>query len=142
MKRLEIYEPAGCVGGNCNSEIEKELVRMEHIVNDLREKGVSISRFNVMEHSQAFLDNPLVKNALETEGLECLPLVLSEGVIMSREEYPSDLALAKWGGLPWSDLEVYAELEKRDHTFFLTEEQVSSSECSGSCDSCDSDCNE
>lgn len=141
MKRLEIYEPAGCAGGNCNTEIEKELVRMEHIVNDLREKGVSISRFNVMEHSQAFLDNALVKKALETEGLECLPLVIADGVIMSREEYPSDLALAKWGGLPWSDLEIYAEIEKRDKTVLFTPEEISGSDCSGSCESCDSDCN-
>jgi len=141
MKRLEIYEPAGCAGGNCNTEIEKELVRMERIVNDLREKGVSISRFNVMEHSQAFLDNMLVKKALETEGLECLPLVISDGMIMSREAYPSDLALAKWGGLPWSDLEIYAEIEKRESTEYKTLDEISSSDCSGSCESCDSDCN-
>ncbi|MDK2962413.1 MAG: hypothetical protein PWP20_1539 [Eubacteriaceae bacterium] len=83
----------------------------------------------------------MVKKALETEGLECLPLVISDGMIMSREAYPSDLALAKWGGLPWSDLEIYAEIEKRDKTVILMPEEISSSDCSGSCESCDSDCN-
>lgn len=120
MKKLEIYEPGGCDSGNCSPEIQAELTRMEHIIEELREKGVSISRFNIIDHGPAFLANERVKKALEEEGLDCLPLVLSAERIESRGDYPSDLALAKWGGLPWSDLEIYAEREKRDKVVLLT----------------------
>lgn len=119
MRKLEIYEPGGCEAGKCSPEIEKELIRMDHIVQELREKGVSISRFNIIDHGPAFLENEVVKKALEKDGLDCLPLVLSEGKIESQGKYPSDMALAKWGGLPWSDLEIYAEREKREKSVLL-----------------------
>lgn len=119
MKKLEIYEPGGCGSGKCSPEIEAELVRMDHIIKELREKGVSVSRFNIIDHGPAFLENAVVKTILEKDGLDCLPLVLSEGKIESQGQYPSDLALAKWGGLPWSDLEIYAEREKREKTVLL-----------------------
>ena len=131
MKKLEIYEPGGCDSGKCSPEIEKELVRMEKIIQELREKGVSVSRFNIIDHGPAFLENEVVKNTLEAEGLDCLPLVLSEGKIESREEYPSDMALAKWGGLPWSDLEIYAEREKRGKTVLLVPSGPGCDTCGG-----------
>lgn len=129
MKKIEIFEPVGCASGSCSPEIERELIRIERIVQDLREKGISISRHNIMDDGPAFLASEVVKNALETEGTECLPLVLVDGKIESKDEYPTDLELAKWAGLPWSDLEIYAEREKRESTY-------TKAPGGGGCDSC------
>ena len=129
MKKIEIYEPVGCASGSCSPEIERELIRIERMAQNLREKGVSVARHNIMDDGPAFLASEVVKNALETKGTECLPLVLVDGKIESEEEYPTDLELAKWAGLPWSDLEIYAEREKRENTYSKTSG-------SGGCDSC------
>ena len=146
MKRIEIYEPAGCASGACDPMIERTLTRMEHMVQDLRERGVSVSRFNVMDDGPAFLASDLVKEALATRGLECLPLVIVEGKIESDGEYPTDLELARWAGLPWSDLEIYAEREKRELARPMMgfevldaddgEDKECDCDCDGDCGSC------
>jgi hypothetical protein len=135
MKRIEIYEPAGCAAGACDPMLERTLTRIEHMIQDLRERGVSVSRFNVMDDGPAFLASDLVKEALATRGLSCLPLVIVEGRIESEGEYPTDLELAKWAGLPWSELEVYAEREKRE----LGQTRIGLGGCEADED-CDGDC--
>lgn len=129
MKKIKIYEPVGCASGSCSPEIQMELLRIERIVNELREKGVTVSRFNIMDDGPAFLASEVVKEVLVAEGTDCLPLVLVDGTIKSRLEYPTDLELAKWAGLPWSDLEIYAEREKREST-------ETKAPGGGGCDSC------
>lgn len=142
MKKVEIYEPAGCASGTCDPMIEADLIRIEHMVQDLRERGVSVSRYNVMEHKAAFMESDLVKEAIVTKGLQCLPITIVDGKIEMTAEYPSDLALARWAGLPWSDLEIYANREKRGKAVFFgfSEEVTTNScddgDCSGDCGSC------
>ncbi|KNZ43112.1 arsenic metallochaperone ArsD family protein [Acetobacterium bakii] len=113
MRKIEIYEPAGCASGFCDPAIEKDLLRMEHLVQDLRERGVSISRYNIIDDGPAFLANEAVKTALVEDGVEALPFIVVEGKLESKGEYPTDLEFAKWAGLPWSDLANYANIEKR-----------------------------
>jgi len=140
MKRIEIYEPAGCASGVCDPMIEADLLRIEHMVADLRGQGVSVSRFNVMDDGPAFLASDLVKKALVEKGPDCLPVVIVDGKIESEGEYPTDLELAKWGGLPWSDLEIYANRERRDTAIAMDLARGgdcdSDDDCDGDCSSC------
>ncbi|MBU4542126.1 arsenic metallochaperone ArsD family protein [uncultured Acetobacterium sp.] len=142
MKKLEIYEPAGCASGVCDPMIEADLNRLERMIVDLRERGVSVSRYNVIDDMPAFMESFVVKQAIATKGIECLPLTIVDGKIELTSEYPTDFALARWVGLPWSDLEIYAEREKREKTvLFGFSDDVSNSDCddsdcSGDCDSC------
>jgi len=129
MKKIEIYEPAGCASGNCDPAIEQDLIRIEHMVQDLRERGISVSRYNIIDDGPAFLANEAVKIALVDDGVEALPFYVVDGKIESKGEYVTDLELAKWAGLPWSDLEVYANIEKRDKHVFM-------SGGDGGCDTC------
>ncbi|MGL4605985.1 MAG: arsenic metallochaperone ArsD family protein [Eubacteriaceae bacterium] len=130
MPRIEIYEPQGCVGGTCSPEIQEVLKRMERIVQDIRDREIEVIRYNIMEDGPAFLKSQVVKDLIvETEGTDCLPIVVVDGKIMSTENYPTDLELVKWAGFPWEDLEIYANKEKREKTFLF-------SEGSGGCDSC------
>lgn len=142
MKKVEFYEPAGCAGGVCDPMIEADLLRIEHMVKDLRERGVAVTRYNVMDDMPAFMESFIVKEAIATKGIECLPLTIVDGKIEMTGKYPTDFALAKWAGLPWSDLEIYAEREKREKTVFLglgdevKGNDCDDSDCSGDCDSC------
>lgn len=61
MKKVEIYEPAGCASGVCDPMIEADLIRIERMVKDLRERGVSVSRYNVIDDMPAFMDSFVVK---------------------------------------------------------------------------------
>ena len=139
MKKVEIYEPAGCASGVCDPMIEAALIRIEHMVQDLRERGVSVSRYNVMDDMPAFMDSFVVKEAIATKGIDCLPLTIVDGKIEMSGEYPTDFALAKWAGLPWGDLEVYAEREKREKTVLFGgggDVSCDSDDCDGDCNSC------
>lgn len=142
MKKVEIYEPAGCAGSACDPMIEADLIRIEHMVQDLRERGVSVTRYNVMDDMPAFMDSFVVKEAIATKGIDCLPLTIVDGKIEMMEKYPTDFALAKWAGLPWGDLEIYAEREKRDKTVLfgfnedVKDNDCDDSDCTGDCNSC------
>ena len=138
MKIVEIYEPAGCASGVCDPAIEADLIRMERMVQDLRDQGVSVSRYNVMDDAPAFLASYVVKEAIAIQGIECLPLVIVDGKIESTEAYPTDFALAKWAGLPWRDLEVYADREKREKTVLMSfsDGGCDDEACEGDCGTC------
>lgn len=142
MKRIEIYEPAGCASGVCDPMIEADLIRLERMVTDLRDRGVSVSRYNVMDDGPAFMASYVVKEAIATKGIDCLPITIADGKIELMEKYPTDFALAKWAGLPWSDLEIYADREKGEKTvlFGLAEADddtgCDDGDCSGDCNSC------
>ncbi len=143
MKKVEIYEPAGCASGVCDPMIEADLIRIEHMVQDLRDRGVSVSRYNVMDDMPAFMASFVVKEAIATKGIDCLPLTVVDGKIEMAEEYPTDFALAKWAGLPWSDLEVYADREKCEKTVLFGYSDVEKKsdcddeDCNGDCSCCD-----
>ena len=142
MKKVEIYEPAGCASGVCDPMIEADLIRLERMVQDLRDRGVSVSRYNVMDDGPAFMASYVVKEAIATKGIECLPLTIIDGKIELMEKYPTDFALAKWAGLPWSDLEIYADREKREKTVLFgfaesnDNDGCDGGDCSGDCNSC------
>lgn len=142
MKKVEIYEPAGCASGVCDPMIEADLLRLERMVTDLRDRGVSVSRYNVMDDGPAFMASYVVKEAIATKGIECLPLTIVDGKIEMMAKYPTDFALAKWAGLPWSDLEIYADREKQNNTvsFGYVEADddggCDDGDCSGDCNSC------
>ncbi|MBU4438522.1 MAG: arsenic metallochaperone ArsD family protein [Acetobacterium sp.] len=142
MKKVEIYEPAGCASGVCDPMIEADLIRLERMVTDLRDRGVSVSRYNVMDDGPAFMASYVVKEAIATKGIDCLPLTIVDGKIELMEKYPTDFALAKWAGLPWSDLEIYADREKQNNTVLFgyadvdEDKDCDDSDCSGDCNSC------
>lgn len=118
------------MGGVCSPVIEKELLRIAHMIQDMRDRGVEVLRYNIMDDGQAFLNSEVIKDLLvKTGGTDFLPAVVVDGKVMSQNDYPTDLELAKWAGFSWGDLEIYAEREKREKTVLFTPG-------GGGCDSC------
>lgn len=99
-QKIEVYDPAMCCStGVCGSEVDPRLVQFASDLAWLAEQGVSVARFNLAQQPAAFAANPVVKEALQSHGNACLPLVLVEGAIATRSIYPTRDQLAALAGV-------------------------------------------
>ncbi len=97
---LQVFDPAMCCStGVCGPVVDPQLSRFGADLEWLAGKGVSVERFNLAQQPEAFAKNEQVKLALVAEGTECLPLVLVNGVIVSKGTYPEREQLVRWARL-------------------------------------------
>jgi hypothetical protein len=99
MSELLVFDPALCCStGVCGPEVDPNLVRFAADLEWLRAKGIKVIRYNLAQEPTAFSGNALVRQTLQAEGTECLPLILRGDEIVSRGRYPARDELARWGG--------------------------------------------
>jgi hypothetical protein len=97
---VDIYDPAQCCAtGACSPDADDELAQFASSLEWLKERGISVSRYNLGHQPGAFAQNALVKAALQSNGVGCLPLVLADGAIVSQGRYPSRDELASKLGI-------------------------------------------
>ena len=83
MKRMSIYEPAMCCDtGVCGVNVDPELVRISTVINNLKKNGITIERYNLSSEPMAFVNNNNVKDALDKNGTDRLPLILVDDDIV------------------------------------------------------------
>ncbi|WP_090944852.1 arsenite efflux transporter metallochaperone ArsD [Pelosinus propionicus] len=100
MKKIAIYDPAMCCStGICGASIDKELLRVATIIENLKQDGADISRFNLSGEPNAFVENQLIKEQLKQNGPEILPITLVDGQIAKTKNYPTNEEFAQWTGL-------------------------------------------
>ncbi len=100
MVRIDVFDPPMCCEtGVCGPSINPLLAAFAADVQWLTEHGVAVTRHNLAQDPQAFLDQPIVKAALEDEGDACLPMVVADGAVIARGAYPRRDALAVCAGL-------------------------------------------
>ncbi|QDS95909.1 Arsenical resistance operon trans-acting repressor ArsD [Roseimaritima multifibrata] len=98
---VEIYDRAMCCStGVCGPQVDPELPKFAADLDWLKEQGHDVSRFNLAQNPAEFAKQPIVNQMLAEQGVDCLPLVIVDGVIVSRSEYPSRENLALWTGTP------------------------------------------
>jgi len=98
--RLEIFDPPMCCSsGVCGPMVDPKLVQFSAALDWLRGQGVQVERYNPSHQYNAFAGNATVVRAINDDGLNCLPLILVNGSIVSRGEYPAQEALAMKAGL-------------------------------------------
>lgn len=91
MKRMSIYEPAMCCDtGVCGVNVDPELVRISTVINNLKKNGVTIERYNLSSEPMAFVNNKKVKDALDKNGADILPLILVDDDIVIEGRYPKN----------------------------------------------------
>lgn len=98
MNQLDVYDPATCCAtGVCGPGVDASLAQFASALESLRERGVAVSRYNLSQQPGAFAGNAAVSAALKQDGVNCLPLVLADGQVLSRGRYPSraELGLTK-----------------------------------------------
>jgi hypothetical protein len=79
--------------------VNPELIRFAADLEWLRARGVAVQRFNLSQQPQAFVENALAKQALDSGVENALPLVVVNGTAKSRGTYPSREQLAEWTGV-------------------------------------------
>lgn len=100
MKKLVIYDPAMCCStGVCGASVDKELLRVATVIENLKQKGADISRFNLSGQPDAFVKNQLVSEQLKQYGPEILPITFVDGQIAKTKGYPTNEEFAQWTGL-------------------------------------------
>jgi hypothetical protein len=100
MKKVEVFDPAMCCSsGVCGPKVDPALVRFAADLNWLAGQEVSVERYNLAQQPQAFAANEIVKSELREHGSECLPLIVVDGSVVSRGQYPTRSELATWAGL-------------------------------------------
>lgn len=110
MIKLQVFDPAMCCSsGVCGPSVDPLLPKFAADLEWLKSKGVQVERYNLAQEVGAFTSNPVVKTVLNSEGTECLPLVLVDGVIVSRATYPTRKVLAGFVGLDYEPEPVVAE---------------------------------
>ena len=100
MRKIEIYDPPMCCPtGVCGPNVEPKLVQFAADLEWLKSKGVMIERYNLAQQPDKFAASELVKQAMTFAGELCLPLILADGKIVSRNTYPSRSDLAGFAGV-------------------------------------------
>lgn len=109
MKKMFIYEPAMCCEtGLCGVGVDKELLRVSTVINNLRKLGFEITRYNLTSAPMEFVKNTTVNEAMKKEGTKVLPVTIIDQTVMKSGSYPTNDEFFEW-------LEVYQENEKEIH---------------------------
>ncbi|MFZ4597908.1 MAG: arsenite efflux transporter metallochaperone ArsD [Terrimicrobiaceae bacterium] len=87
MKTLAVYDPPMCCQtGVCGPEVDPELVRMAAFLETLKERGVTVERYNLAHEPLKFVENPEVKALLDDE--DSLPAVFVDGKLFLTGRLP------------------------------------------------------
>jgi len=92
-----------CSTGVCGTDVDSKLVQFASDLNWLKEQGSSVERFNLSQQPAAFAGNAAVRDALTAQGNDCLPLMLVDGIIVTRSIYPTRDQLATLAGVKAED---------------------------------------
>lgn len=76
--------------GICGPSVDKELLRVSTVINNLKNKGVLVERYNLTSNPQIFVDNKEINEMLNSQGVEVLPVTMVDGVVVKRKSYPTD----------------------------------------------------
>ena len=97
MSHVQIFDRAMCCStGVCGPQVDPVLPKFAADVEWLKAKGHAVDRFNLAHDGVQFSKNATVQTMLTEEGVDCLPLILVDGQVVSRSDYPSRENLALW----------------------------------------------
>jgi len=110
LQTIAIYEPAMCCEtGICGVSVDPELLRVSTMINNLKQRGVVIRRFNLSSAPQAFIENAAINRLINSEGgMDKLPATVVGSQIVKTGAYPSSEEIAAWLGVPVSFLQATA----------------------------------
>ncbi|MEG6584459.1 arsenite efflux transporter metallochaperone ArsD [Dendrosporobacter sp. 1207_IL3150] len=104
MKKVTIYDPAMCCStGICGASVDKELLRVATVIENLKQKGADITRFNLSSQPNEFVDNKLINGQLKENGPDILPITLVDGNLVKSKIYPTNEEFTQWTGIAIED---------------------------------------
>ncbi len=107
MTTLTVYDPAMCCStGICGADVDQRLVDFAADLDWLKSEGVEVTRINISNEPMEFVNNPIVKSALDSDGVEALPVIIVDGESRSKSRFPKRAELAGWAGVELSAAKV------------------------------------
>ena len=96
MKTIQVFDPAMCCEtGVCGPSVDPLLARFSADLAWLRGQGFAVERYNLAQQPGVFAATAAVKEALQVEGNDCLPMILCDGEVVSKGLYPTRNTLAR-----------------------------------------------
>ena len=90
MKLVQVFDkPMCCSTGVCGPDVDAALPRFAADLEWLKTQGHRVERYNLAQQPTAFTENKEVLQLVAAQGAHCLPLVVVDGRIVSRREYPT-----------------------------------------------------
>jgi hypothetical protein len=97
MSDVMIFDKAMCCStGVCGPQVDPVLPKFAADLDWLAKQGHKVQRFNLAQDAAEFAKNETVHTLLSSDGVECLPLIIVDGQVVSRSDYPSRDNLALW----------------------------------------------
>lgn len=90
MAKVSIYEPPMCCStGVCGPDGEDKLAQFASTLDWVKKNGHQVERYDLGHAPGAFASNAFVRTMIEKEGMAVLPLVLVDGEVLVKGDYPS-----------------------------------------------------
>ncbi len=97
MNTVQVYDkPMCCSTGVCGPDVDPVLPRFAADLDWLKGQGYQVERYNLAQQPQAYIENKSIHQLLSTEGTDCLPVIIVDGQIVSRQVYPSREDFKGW----------------------------------------------
>ncbi len=107
MKKMIIFDPAMCCPtGVCGPSVDKDLLRVATLINNLKNKGIIIERHNLTNNPQIFVDNKVINKMLLKDGIEVLPVTMVDGEVVRTKAYPTNEEFLELLELPADFLKI------------------------------------
>nr|WP_207714680.1 arsenite efflux transporter metallochaperone ArsD [Clostridium tetanomorphum] len=86
-----IFDPAMCCStGVCGPSVDSELLRVATVINKLKNNGILVERHNLTNNPQIFVDKKEIFEILNKEGVEVLPVIMVDNVVVKTNSYPTN----------------------------------------------------
>ncbi len=117
MVKMSIFDPAMCCStGVCGPAIDPELLRVATVINNLGKNGIKVERHNLSNDPQAFVDNTIINEKLNQDGIDILPVTIVDGIVVKTKNYPTNDEFIKLLNVPES--------------YLISQEKSKSTDCS------------
>jgi len=113
MKKMIIFEPAMCCStGICGPGVDRNLLRVSTVINILKNKDIVVTRYNLSSDPQAFVDNKVINEMLNSDGVDFLPATIVDGKVVKTKEYPTNDEFCKLLDIPEGSLKTKMKIKK------------------------------
>lgn len=112
MKKMIIFDPAMCCStGVCGPVVDPQLLRVSTVLNSLKKKGIIVERYNLTSNPQAFVDNKVINEILNKDGVDVLPVTIVDDVVVKTKSYPTNEEFCKFLEIPEDYLKTGVKIE-------------------------------
>jgi hypothetical protein len=87
---VQIFDPPMCCPtGLCGPTLDQTLLDVNEMILSLKSAGVSVERYQMTSHPNAFLRNATVMRLVQAQQMAALPITIVNGQVLKAGAYPS-----------------------------------------------------